>query len=239
MHRPGRDRILTREELRYCRSEEVRLEAMEPMVDSGNGSQVDLFNRHVDDYNRRCGSFRYREGMLDSIQREIDEQRARLRAEGAERISQAFSPALSAAVETEAEPVSAQQRQGSDTTDAEYAADPDAVGGVEPYESANPESPTVDVQKRPLRAMDMTAEEQASLESACSSAKYMEGPAAYNRCIGRQLAALASAPRGQDLSGLNSEERQSIEAACSTAKYMEGPAAYNRCIGRQLSALRQ
>lgn len=234
---PARDRVLTRNELRYCLSEQVRLEAMEPMVDSSNGSQVDLFNRHVDDYNSRCGSFRYEEGMLESVRREVAEQHARLWVEGTERISQSFSPAVSAPVETETEPLNAQQLQGSDTAEAEYLSVPDAGGGVEPYEPGNPERPTADAKVTPPTAMDMTVEERESLESACASAKYTQGPAAYSKCINRQLSALESSPRRHELSGLTMEERQSLESACSSAKYTQGPAAYNQCINRQLLGL--
>jgi hypothetical protein len=33
----------------------------------------------------------------------------------------------------------------------------------------------------------LKAEERQSIESACSGAKYVEGPAAYNQCPGRQI----------------------------------------------------
>ncbi len=77
----------------------------------------------------------------------------------------------------------------------------------------------------------------ASIEAACSHAKYSEGPAAYDRCLAQQLAAWTAGPRQPDLSRLTFGERQSIEAACSHAKYSEGPAAYDRCLIQQLEAL--
>jgi hypothetical protein len=86
--------------------------------------------------------------------------------------------------------------------------------------------------------LSLTPVERQSIESACSTAKYVEGPAAYNRCLDRQLEAWAAGPRQPDLSRLTPAERQSIESACSTAKYVEGPAAYNRCLEKQLVALR-
>jgi hypothetical protein len=86
-----------------------------------------------------------------------------------------------------------------------------------------------------LESRTLTPEESASLEAACSQAKYLEGPAAYNRCISDQKARLASAPRRPDFSTLSQPERQSIEAACSQAKYLEGPAAYNRCLQGQFA----
>jgi hypothetical protein len=82
----------------------------------------------------------------------------------------------------------------------------------------------------------LSAEDRTSIEAACSTAKYVEGPAAYHACLQRQLGAL-SGSRFSDLSGLSAEDRTSIEAACSTAKYVEGPAAYHACLQRQLGAL--
>src|SRR5882672_4771837 len=84
----------------------------------------------------------------------------------------------------------------------------------------------------------LTVSERQSIEAACSNAKYLQGPAAYNRCLQSQLATLATAPQHPDLSSLTVSERQSIEAACSNAKYLEGPAAYNRCLLQQLELLK-
>jgi hypothetical protein len=84
---------------------------------------------------------------------------------------------------------------------------------------------------------ELSRPEQQSIEAACSTAKYLEGPAAYNRCLLTQLTQLGRAPSRPDLSKLSRPEQQSIEAACSTARYSEGPAAYNRCLQTQLTQL--
>ena len=100
----------------------------------------------------------------------------------------------------------------------------------------------VRAQERSTRTPDLsqlTAEERQSIESACSGAKYVQGPAAYNQCLRNQLASLSVGARAPNLSGLTTEERQSIESACSGAKYVQGPAAYNRCLRDQLAALSQ
>ena len=83
----------------------------------------------------------------------------------------------------------------------------------------------------------LTPVERESIESACSTEKNLEGPAAYNRCLNSQLVALAAGPRRPDLSSLAPVERESIESACSTEKNLQGPAAYNRCLNSQLVAL--
>jgi curved DNA-binding protein CbpA len=81
----------------------------------------------------------------------------------------------------------------------------------------------------------LSNDERASLKAACSQAKYLEGPAAFNQCIEDHLARLASAPSRPDLSSLSASERQSLEEACSKAKYMEGPASYNQCLQIQFA----
>jgi curved DNA-binding protein CbpA len=90
----------------------------------------------------------------------------------------------------------------------------------------------------PTQGIDnLTADERTSLESACSRAKYNQGPAAYNQCLKAQLGSLAVGAQHPDLSGLSPSEHQSIESACSRAKYNEGPAAYNQCLKAQLGSL--
>lgn len=82
----------------------------------------------------------------------------------------------------------------------------------------------------------LSTPERESLESACSTAKYTQGPSAYSACVSRQLAALIRQPSRPDLAELSSSERESIESACSTAKYTQGPGPYNACLVQQLQA---
>jgi len=84
----------------------------------------------------------------------------------------------------------------------------------------------------------LSSPERQSIEAACSTDKYVNGPAAYNRCLNNQLVALERQGGRPDLSRLSTTERNSIEAACSTDKYVNGPAAYNRCLSQQLARLR-
>ena len=88
------------------------------------------------------------------------------------------------------------------------------------------------------RLSEISEPERQSIEAVCTSAKYLEGVAAYNRCLQRQLAQLGSASSRPELSGLTRPEQDSIEAVCSRAKYLEGPVAYNRCLRTQLAQLR-
>jgi len=83
----------------------------------------------------------------------------------------------------------------------------------------------------------LSGPERESIEAACSTDKYVNGPAAYKNCITGQMDSLRNGVRRPDLSRLTGAERESIEAACSTDKYVNGPAAYNACLTQQVSAL--
>jgi hypothetical protein len=84
----------------------------------------------------------------------------------------------------------------------------------------------------------LTQDEQTSIDSVCSEAKYLKGPVAYNECISKQLASLKGTSRNVDMSGLTQDEQTSIESVCSEAKYLRGPVAYNQCISKQLASLK-
>ena len=88
----------------------------------------------------------------------------------------------------------------------------------------------------PQSLSNLTSDERQSIEMACSYDKTMVGPAAYYKCVDKQLSALANVRR-PNLSNLTAEERQSIEMACSYDKTMVGPAAYYKCVDRQVGAL--
>jgi len=90
---------------------------------------------------------------------------------------------------------------------------------------------------RQLELSSLSDPERQSIESVCSHAKYLEGRAAYNKCLQAQLAHLEAGPRRPSLSNLNGPEQQSVESVCSQAKYLEGPTAYNRCLQDQLVLL--
>jgi len=80
-------------------------------------------------------------------------------------------------------------------------------------------------------------ETRESIKSVCSSAKYNSGPAAYARCINKQLSSIQNSTGIPDLSGLDRETRESIKSVCSSAKYNSGPAAYERCIRKHLASI--
>lgn len=203
----GSGSVLTAPQIRYCTAENIRLDAAKEVINQYNDSDIDRFNALVADYNSRCSNFRYRKGALESARSEVERFRSDYVAQGRQR----FAP-------SNARPnVSPQVRSAP-------------LPPTQPRQDARAPAPEGG-------AVQLSGPEEESVEAACSSDKYLNGPAAYRSCRERQIAQLRNGPRRPDLSGLASAERESIEAACSSDKYLNGPAAYNRCLTTQLRAL--
>jgi hypothetical protein len=85
----------------------------------------------------------------------------------------------------------------------------------------------------------LSALDRASIESACSGARLVQGAASYHRCLNAQLGDLAQHPRTPDLNKLSSVDRASVESACSGARLVQGAASYHQCLDTQLGDLAQ
>ena len=72
-------------QIRYCLAEDIRIKAMQGVVDHYSESSVDGFNQYVQDFNARCSHFRYRRGALESARSEVESRQATLHAEGLKR----------------------------------------------------------------------------------------------------------------------------------------------------------
>tara|TARA_R110001592_G_scaffold280946_3_gene548360 strand:+ start:21682 stop:23139 length:1458 start_codon:yes stop_codon:yes gene_type:complete len=90
----GRNNVLSIAEIRYCLAEKIRLDAAETVLNNYSDSDVDRFNAYVNDYNSRCGEFRYRQGSLENARRDINPYSSQLQAEGRSRFVR--SPATTA-----------------------------------------------------------------------------------------------------------------------------------------------
>lgn len=77
-------RTVSVSELRYCKRQKARLEAVQS--DQMSNPQIDRFNSAIEDYNSRCGSFRYRESDMDTVNREMASDQANIRAEAQDMI---------------------------------------------------------------------------------------------------------------------------------------------------------
>lgn len=76
---------LTRNQVRYCIYQGARLDYIRPLTT--NNRQIDRFNGLIDDYNRRCSSFRYSSGVLGSVQGELPSRSAVLREDARRMVS--------------------------------------------------------------------------------------------------------------------------------------------------------
>ena len=82
----GTDNVLPLAEIRWCIREGIRIEAMRDVINSNAG--IEEFNRVVDDYNNRCGNYRYREGSHSQAKREVEAYRSQIVAEAIREASQ-------------------------------------------------------------------------------------------------------------------------------------------------------
>ncbi|MDO9102015.1 MAG: hypothetical protein Q7U50_07125 [Candidatus Nitrotoga sp.] len=82
----GTNLSLSRDQIRYCLSEDIRLGVMKNTINQYANNEVDLFNTKINDYNSRCGKFRYRRGSLESVQSEIEANKLMLEADGLARL---------------------------------------------------------------------------------------------------------------------------------------------------------
>lgn len=82
----GTGRAFSNNEIRYCLSEDIRIESMRSTVNNYASYEVDQFNAVVSDYNSRCSNFRYRKGTLESVRSEVELNRLSLSAEGRNKV---------------------------------------------------------------------------------------------------------------------------------------------------------
>ena len=93
---------------------------------------------------------------------------------------------------------------------------------------------------RPRGGVDfsgVSAGDRATIERTCQLTTSVTGPAAYYRCVARQVADLRATPR-PDFRGTSAGDRAAIERTCQLTTSVTGPAAYYRCVARQVADLR-
>ncbi|MBP8163687.1 MAG: hypothetical protein KAX89_08935 [Propionivibrio sp.] len=86
----GQDLVLSREQIRYCLAEDIRIDGAKSALNNYIDADVDRFNAMVGDYNSRCSSFKYQTNNrgrndLNSSQRDIEPFRSQLQSEGRRR----------------------------------------------------------------------------------------------------------------------------------------------------------
>ena len=89
----GTNNVLSVPEIRWCVREGIRIEAMRNIIDTNEG--VDEFNRIVNNYNSRCGSYRYRRGAQQRAERDVEAYRKQIVKEAirnAKRLGRPYQP---------------------------------------------------------------------------------------------------------------------------------------------------
>ncbi|MET4524062.1 tetratricopeptide repeat protein [Bradyrhizobium sp. JR18.2] len=76
----GTGLALTRANIRYCAFQRVRIEGARPLIQAGVQGQ--RYSAAVDDYNSRCGDYRYRQSDKDAVDAELLGKRYSLESEG-------------------------------------------------------------------------------------------------------------------------------------------------------------
>lgn len=88
----GQNLVLSREQIRYCLAEDIRMDGAKSAINNYIDADVARFNAMVADYNSRCSSFKYQTNNrgrndLKSAQRDIEPYRTQLQAEGRNRFA--------------------------------------------------------------------------------------------------------------------------------------------------------
>ena len=260
----GTDKILSVPEIRYCLAEKQRLIGVKSAVDSYSQTEVDQLNAMVDDYNNRCGSFRYASGALDTAREYVTQHRDELLAEGRawflrDPSKDVARVATVKAVQRKLEELgysvgTADGVIGANTRDAiitfqrsmglvtDGNVTDQLLTSLNGAMSANAETQgNAGILKPPSASASikpipqLTYDEKSAIETACVMAQ-TQGAASYNQCLASQLQQLANGPREPSLAGLTYGEKSAIETACVMAG-TSGAASRNRCLSKQLGQL--
>lgn len=132
----GEGLVLNGPQIRWCVFEKARLETMKDLISANQ--EISVFNMYVGKFNERCARFSYQQGVLDVIERELNQEGRRLQAEGAERILSLRS--ASRVPDTRESATEQTQRVPRQEAAGEYPKeDPAKTAAVVPAPSAKPE----------------------------------------------------------------------------------------------------
>lgn len=86
----GTNNQLSVPEIRWCIRKSIRIDAIRDLISTNEG--VDKFNLTVNDYNSRCGKYRYRRGSQSQAERDVEPYRSQIVAEAVREAEQQKSP---------------------------------------------------------------------------------------------------------------------------------------------------
>ncbi|MGY6630394.1 MAG: peptidoglycan-binding domain-containing protein [Wenzhouxiangella sp.] len=231
----GQDLVFSTSQIRYCLAEDIRMEAARAVLNNYSDSDVDRFNAMVADYNSRCGSFRYRSGVLESARRDVEPYRSQLQAEGRSRFARSPStgaPATPApARPTPDETVRAVQQRlnelGYNPGPADGLMGPRTRAAIISFQQAQGLAATGLAEQAVLSQMQQAAPRtQSTWVEPLSPPSSPERPPHQSTSGGKP-----------DLSEISASERAAIENACGYHQRNSGPGEYYNCLRRQLTVL--
>ncbi|MBN8728167.1 MAG: peptidoglycan-binding protein [Xanthomonadales bacterium] len=230
----GQDLVLSREQIRYCFAEDIRLDAAKSAVNNYVDADVDRFNAMVTDYNSRCGSFRYHTNNrgrndLNSARRDIEQFRSQLQSEGRSRFSRPPTGSLSMPPPLRTAPDVTVQAIQRKLNELGYAA-----GAADGLMGRGTRSAIIAFQQD--RGLAATGVADQALLLQLQRAHSRPTTAVTAPSTSSPPSAQPNAPRLPDLSKLGYEERSAIQQACFLKK-SDGAASYNRCVTAQLNEL--
>lgn len=229
----GRNNVLSTAQIRYCLAEKIRLDAAESVINNYVESDVDRFNGYVNDYNSRCGEFRYRQGALESARRDVEPYRSQLQAEGRSRFVR--SPSAAARSPTPAQtpqvvrPLPDATVQSIQRRLNELGYDAGAADGLF---GDRTRSAILSFQRDQGISQDgqPTGELLTRITAFQSQNAGLSAPQ-----VPRQPSTTSG--RLTAMSSISAAERSAIENVCGFYQRTEGPAAYQRCLTTQLERL--
>jgi len=74
------------EQIRYCLSEDIRVDAIKNSLDSSSQFEIDWFNSSVSDYQNLCSRYTYRPTAFEIVRNDVAARRSALIAEGLARL---------------------------------------------------------------------------------------------------------------------------------------------------------
>jgi hypothetical protein len=73
---------LPERQVRYCLAQGIRIQAADKAVNTAAAAEVSRFLALVDDFNPRCGNYRFELGVMKAVKEEVEARRAALEREG-------------------------------------------------------------------------------------------------------------------------------------------------------------
>ncbi|EPA7683105.1 MULTISPECIES: peptidoglycan-binding protein [Pseudomonas] len=230
----GQNLVLSREQIRYCLAEDIRMDGAKSAINNYIDADVARFNAMVADYNSRCSSFQYQTNNrgrndLNSAQRDIEPFRSQLQSEGRSRFARSPTGALSPQTPSRPTPDATVQAIQRKLNELGYKA-----GAADGLMGRGTRSAVIAFQQD--RGLAATGVADQALLLQLQRAPSRQTTAETTPSTQSSPPALPNSSRLPDLSKLAYAERSAIQQACILKK-SDGAASYNRCVTTQLDEL--